>query len=199
MEFRAWTTCSRVRLNPCQWVSMPKNASTMSLRPLRQNVAMLPLRLPALVLAHVVILLATACAPAASLTSTPQPAATTVPPAGNSATGPITSAPDPADPVPFRWTLQDGALLLQGGTLHTIPSEVRLLGPSGQVVGRASATPVQGSGDCPEGAGVARAEVALPGAVQAAFQSDQWPDTYALEVLVGGTWRPTTLTAASCK
>lgn len=107
--------------------------------------------------------------------------------------GSVTSAGNPAAPVPFRWTLSgDAVLRLQGGDLHAIPSEVRLLDESGRTAARATATAL-GAGDpglCGGKAlGMVAARVRLP-------DPSRWPDRYRLEVHVGTTWRPTALTRA---
>ena len=65
----------------------------------------------------------------------------------------ITSADPPGSPVPFRWSLSRGSapgghrLLLRGGTLHSIPAEVRLLDAAGRVVATSPAIPATGGGE----------------------------------------------------
>src|SRR5262245_1789116 len=119
---------------------------------------------------------------------------------------PITSAGDPAAPVPFRWSVHEShradghRLLLQGGTLHAIPSEVRLLDPSGRVVSGGPAEPLgeSGTGLCGDRAGVVSAALPLPASELASFRSD-WPKAYRVEVRVGGTWRAADLSFAGCR
>ncbi len=110
---------------------------------------------------------------------------------------PITSAGDPAAAVPFRWTLKpDGSgatLLLQGGTLHAIASEVRLLDAAGTTVASAPTTAL-GAGDgglcgAAQPQGLVAAALRLPDA-------SKWPDQYRLEAQVGVTWRPAQPTRA---
>jgi hypothetical protein len=88
---------------------------------------------------------------------------------------------------------------VHGGTMHSIPSAVRLIGPSGQVVGSAAAAFSPGAGLCgdTQGAGVAGADVPLPAANVADFRAG-WPSGYKLEVEVGGMWRSAVLTHAGC-
>jgi hypothetical protein len=106
---------------------------------------------------------------------------------------PITSAGDPAAPVPFRWELAAGTLRLQGGTLHAIADEVRVRDAGGQAVASAPAVPLGASatGLCgePRAQGMVRAEVRLP-------DPGRWPGQLRLEARVGGTWRPAQLTQA---
>lgn len=117
---------------------------------------------------------------------------------------PITSA-DPTAPVPFRWTTVEthtsGSFLhVQGGTLHAIPSAVRLLGPSGAVVAEGEARPVAAGepGLCGEEyAGMVAAELSVPSAVVDALGTE-WDAAYRLEAQVGGEWRATALTFAGC-
>lgn len=107
---------------------------------------------------------------------------------------PITSAGDPAAPVSFRWTLSpEGLLRLQGGTLHAIASEMRLLDGAGKVVASAPAT-MLGAGDtglCGEAQaqGMVAAELRPP-------DPGKWPGGYRLEARVGNAWRPAQLTKA---
>jgi hypothetical protein len=117
----------------------------------------------------------------------------------------VSSGDDPAAGVPLRWSLNESPrpdghrIRVYGGTMHSIPSSVRLLGPTGQVVGSASATFSPGAGLCgdTQGAGVAGADVPLPAANVADFRSG-WPSGYRIEAEVGGTWLPTVLTHAGC-
>jgi hypothetical protein len=107
---------------------------------------------------------------------------------------PITSAGDPTAAVPFRWALStDGVLRLQGGNLHAIASEVRLLDAGGKTAASAPATLLgaDAGGLCgePQAQGMVGAELRLPDA-------SGWPDQYRLEVKVGDTWRPAQLTRA---
>ena len=107
---------------------------------------------------------------------------------------PITSAGDPAAPVPFRWTLSpDGLLRLQGGTLHAIASEVRLLDDTGKTVA-STPTTMLGAGDADlcgaaQALGMVAAELRPP-------DVGKWPGQYRLEARVGNTWRPAQLTKA---
>ena len=125
--------------------------------------------------------------------------------AAPAASTPVTSAGDPTAPVPFEWSTHtshrpDGHRLhLQGGTLHAIPSEVRLVSPTGQTIASAPAVQLTDSDDglCGERRGVARADLPLPAADIAKFR-DGWPAGYRVEVLVGGVWRPAQLTFAGC-
>ncbi len=115
----------------------------------------------------------------------------------HSSPAPITSAGDPSAVVPFRWTMQPdgpgGLLLLQGGTLHAIADEVRVLDAGGVVVTSAPTT-MLGAGDgglCgePQAQGMVAAELRLP-------DVRNWPDQYRLEAKVGEAWRPVRLTKA---
>jgi|GEM_PF-2097366 len=118
----------------------------------------------------------------------------------------VTSAGSPTDPVPVEWSIHtshrpDGhRLLLQGGTLHAIPSEARLIGPDGRVIASGPARPI-GETDarlCDSRRGIARADLRLPATELPRFQSD-WPAGYRVEVRVGGTWRPAQLSFAGCR
>jgi len=107
---------------------------------------------------------------------------------------PITSAGDPAVPVPFRWTLPpDGLLRLQGGNLHALASELRLLDAAGRTVADGPTTPL-GAGDAGL-CGAAQPQGVVGGALQLPDAS-MWPSHYRLEAKVGNVWRPTQLTKA---
>lgn len=119
--------------------------------------------------------------------------------------GPITSAGDPSTPVPFAWSLHPGQapdsnlLRLQGGTLHAIPDEARLLDAAGQVVASAPARTIEpADGPCHVNEGLVRAELLLPDAALAEFENG-WPAAFRVEVRVGGTWRPTELRESGCR
>lgn len=107
---------------------------------------------------------------------------------------PLTSTGAPGAPVPFHWLLApDGALRLQGGTLHAIADEVRLLDDAGAAVTSAATTMI-GSGTpglCgePQARGMVAAELRPP-------DVRKWPGQYRLEARVGGAWHPTQLTQA---
>ncbi|MBI4496830.1 MAG: hypothetical protein HY689_02885 [Chloroflexi bacterium] len=127
-------------------------------------------------------------------------------PSGASPT-PITSAGDPTAPVPFQWTVHEShrpdghRLRLQGGTLHAIPSEVRLRNSGGQTSASAPAKLLTqaDTGLCRgQPQGMVGADLPLPPADLAAFRSD-WPSGYQVEVQVGGVWRPAQLTFAGCR
>jgi hypothetical protein len=117
----------------------------------------------------------------------------------------VSSGDDPNAGVPLRWSLNDsprpdGHLLrVYGGTMHSIPAAVRLLGPGGQLVSSAPATFAPGAGLCGDtsGAGVAGADLPLPAANVADFRGG-WPAGYRLEAEVGGTWLPVAQTHAGC-
>ncbi len=109
-------------------------------------------------------------------------------------TAPITSAGDPAAPVPFRWALSpDGLLRLQGGNLHALASELRLLDATGRTVADAPTTPL-GAGDAGL-CGAAQAQ-GMVGATLRPPDAGKWPGQYRLEAKVGSMWRPTQLTKA---
>lgn len=120
--------------------------------------------------------------------------------------GPVTSAGDPAEPVPFEWSVHtsqqpDGHVLqLRGGTLHAVPSELRLLDRTGRVVSGGPAAWVADGGPplCDRREGVTRADLPLPAAEVANFRAD-WPAGYRLEARVGGGWRVAQLTFAGCR
>lgn len=147
--------------------------------------------------------------------ATPATRGAAEPPAGTSpvasprasperSSGVVTSADDPAEPVPFRWTTRRSAapdghrLVLQGGTIHAIADSARLLDPRGQVVATAPAAPVSSSDLCP-GGGVVRAELPLAPELLPLFEAEAWPPGYRVEALVGGRWRSTALTFAGCR
>ncbi len=110
---------------------------------------------------------------------------------------PITSAGDPSSAVPFRWTLQPegsgGVLRVQGGNLHAIAGEVRVVDVAGKTVASSPTTPLGANdgGLCgsPRAQGMVGAELRLPDA-------SKWPDQYRLEAKVGSAWRPAQLTKA---
>jgi hypothetical protein len=118
----------------------------------------------------------------------------------------VTSGDDPSAPVPFRWSLNESPrpdghrLRLFGGTMHSIPSSVRLVSPGGQVVASALATFSTNGGLCgdTQSVGTASAELPLAPAEAPAFRGS-WPAGYRIEAEVGGAWRPVTLTYAGCK
>jgi hypothetical protein len=118
----------------------------------------------------------------------------------------VTSAGSPTDPVPVEWSIHrsyrlDGhRLLLQGGTIHAIPSEARLIGPDGKVVAAGPARPLGGADErlCDSRRGLVRADLRLPAAELPRFEGD-WPAGYRVEVRVGGKWRPTQLSFAGCR
>ena len=110
---------------------------------------------------------------------------------------PITSAGDPSVAVPFHWTLQPegsgGILHVQGGNLHAIADEVRVVDAAGKTVASMPTT-LLGANDAglcgsPQAQGMVGAEVRLPDA-------SKWPDQYRLEAKVGTAWRPAQLTRA---
>ncbi len=122
------------------------------------------------------------------------------------ASGPITSAGDLATAVPVAWSPQTGGgaggarLLVEGGNLHAIPEEMRLLAAGGRTVARAPALPLpDGAGLCGSARGLARAELPLPATELERFRKDEWPATYRLELRVGGRWRPTLPVYAGCE
>lgn len=116
-----------------------------------------------------------------------------------------TSGDDPSTPVPFQWTLADAGargapvLALSGGTLHSIPSQVRLLGPAGQVVASAPASGTSPAGACPEAPGLAHALLPLPAAARPSFESGAWPAGFRLEAQVAAAWRPAAVAATRCQ
>lgn len=131
------------------------------------------------------LLLAACSAPAGAPPSDPR--------AGSPSTGPITSAGDPSAPVPFRWSTHtshrpDGhRLRLQGGTLHAIPSELRLVDASERIVASAAAVPTSDPQDalCGRGAGLVRAELPLSAPELGAFRA-AWPAGYRPEARIAG-------------
>ena len=110
---------------------------------------------------------------------------------------PITSASDPSAAVPFHWTLQPegsgGILRVQGGNLHAIAGEVRVVDAAGKTVASTPTTPLGANdgGLCgsPQAQGMVGAELRLPDA-------SKWPGQYRLEAKVGNAWRPVQLTKA---
>jgi hypothetical protein len=126
-------------------------------------------------------------------------------PNGDQVVGPITSAPDPSEPVPFLWALHRShsaaghRLLLSGGTIHAVPSDVRLVDSTGQVVATAATSPAADGNSCPGSRGIARAELPLRTELLAAFAGGEAPADYQIEARVGGTWRSTVLTFAGCE
>lgn len=129
-------------------------------------------------------------------------------PAGSASQDPVTvtSAGSPSDPVPVQWSVHtshrpDGhRLLLQGGTIHALPGEARLLGPDGRVITAGPARPL-GEADgrlCDSRRGLARADLRLSATELPRFAGD-WPAGYRVEVRVGGRWRPAQLSFAGCR
>jgi hypothetical protein len=129
-------------------------------------------------------------------------------PAGSAASGPEGDAPitsaDPTLPVPFVWsttqTHSAGSYLnLQGGTLHAIPSAVRLIGPGG-VVAESDTKPVVAGepGLCgEENGGLVTATLAVTRQMAETLGAE-WADGYRLEALVGSEWRETAPIFAGC-
>lgn len=118
----------------------------------------------------------------------------------------VSSADAPTSAVPFSWSLNDSPhpdghrLRFYGGTLHSIPSQVRLVGPSGQVITTAAAIFSPSSGalcGVSQAVGTASVELPLPAAEVANFRRG-WPAGYRVESEVGGVWQSTTLTHAGC-
>jgi hypothetical protein len=110
---------------------------------------------------------------------------------------PITSAGDPSSAVPFYWTVQPegsgGVLRVQGGNLHAIAGEVRVVDVAGKTVA-STPTTLLGANDAglcgsPQAQGMVGAELRLPDA-------SKWPDQYRLQAKVGSAWRPAQLTKA---
>ena len=123
-------------------------------------------------------------------------------------TGPITSAGDPAAAIPVAWSPQPGSgksvvgarLLVEGGNLHALPDETRLLDTAGRTVARAPALPLpDGAGLCGSSRGLTRAELPLPANELDRFRTDSWPAMYRLELRIGGRWRPTQPIYAGCE
>lgn len=126
-------------------------------------------------------------------------------------TTPVTSLGDPTGPVPVFWSVQtshrpDGhRLRIEGGTIHAIAGEVRLLDGAGRVAA-SQPTRLVGASDLGICGGRPRGTFAvdLPlseGDLQAftlSGQGSRWPDEYRLEVQVGGVWRPGSPTFAGC-
>ena len=120
-------------------------------------------------------------------------------------TGPVTLVDDPAAGVPLRWSLNESPrpdghrLRVYGGTMHSVPSSVRLIDASGQVIASVPATFGTGGGLCgdTDGPGVAGAELPLAATNVADFRSG-WPANYRVEAEVGGAWLPAALTYAGC-
>ncbi len=118
----------------------------------------------------------------------------------------VTSGGSPSDPVPVEWSIHtshrpDGhRLLLQGGTIHAIPSDARLLGPDGRVITAGPARPLGETDDrlCDSRRGLVRADLRLPAAELPRFAGD-WPTGYRIEVRVSGRWRPAQLSFAGCR
>jgi hypothetical protein len=118
----------------------------------------------------------------------------------------VTSGDEATAAVPVTWSLHESTrpdgnqLRLYGGTLHSIPSSLRLVSPSGHVLSSAVAT-FSPSGGAPCGdtqaVGAASAELALPGAEVANFRAG-WPAGYRVEAEVAGVWKSTALTYAGC-
>jgi hypothetical protein len=120
----------------------------------------------------------------------------------------VTSAGNPSDPVPFRWVLASDAatatttLRLQRGTLHAIPSAVRLVDASDQVI--ALAATIFAPGGRPDlcggsnFAGMTEADLPLSPSTATAFAEDAWPTGYRLEAEVGGMWRPVEVEEVVC-
>ena len=120
---------------------------------------------------------------------------------------PVTSAGDPSAPVPFWWTVHEShspdghRLRLQGGTLHAIASEVRLLDATGQAIASAPTELLSASdsGLCGGPArGTVRVDVSLPASDLPAFGGG-WPSSYRVEAHVGDRWRRAELTFAGCR
>ncbi|HEV8635093.1 MAG TPA: hypothetical protein VG370_12745 [Chloroflexota bacterium] len=119
---------------------------------------------------------------------------------------PVTSAGDPAGPIPFVWSTHtshrpDGhRLRLQGGTLHAVPGELRLVDPAGRVVSSVALSPRLGAqhGLCGQGVGVVQVDLPLPASELGSFRDGAWPPGYRVEAEVGGAWRPTELAFAGC-
>lgn len=111
---------------------------------------------------------------------------------------------EPEDLVPFSWTVYrspesgEGLLILQGGTIHALPSMVQIVDGTGGIVASAPATPVIGAPQvCPSLTGIVRAELSLREEHYELF-AQEWPAGYRIEVLVGGFWRPTSLVFLGC-
>ena len=106
--------------------------------------------------------------------------------------------------MPFVWATYRGhapdraLLLLQGGTLHSIPDRVRLLDPTGQLLGTAQAGSSKPDESCLEGPGPVHAILPLPGATLQLFQGGAWPAGYRLEAEVAGVWRPVLASFGGC-
>ena len=126
---------------------------------------------------------------------------------GGPGAGPITSAGDPGAPVAVVWsthagrTASDHRLLVEGGTLHAIPSEMRLLDATGTVVASAPALPTSDGSPGLCGAapgGLARAALPISAADLQRLRAGTWPPALRLELRVGGRWQPAAPTYAGC-
>jgi hypothetical protein len=118
----------------------------------------------------------------------------------------VTSGDDPTTAVQLTWSLNESPrpdghrLRLYGGTLHSIPSSLRLVSSSGQVISSAAAIFTPSGGELcgnTQAVGTASAELPLPAAEVPNFRST-WPAGYRVEAEVGGAWKSTTLTYAGC-
>lgn len=116
-----------------------------------------------------------------------------------------TSADPPGAPIPAQWTTHtshspDGSrLLVHAGTLHSIPSRLRLLDGGGATVSVAATRSVDDlSSSCIDGPEPVGAELPLPATALARFAGASWPAGYRLEAELGGTWRPVSPTFANC-
>lgn len=115
------------------------------------------------------------------------------------------SADPPGAPLPARWATltthrPDGSrLLVHAGTLHSIPSRIRLIDASGATVAMVATRSVDDlDSSCIEGLEPVGAELPVPRTTLALFAGGSWPTGYRLEGEVGGTWRATSPIFANC-
>ena len=107
----------------------------------------------------------------------------------------------------FLWSIDEGSgddpviLRLQGGGIHRVPSQVRLLNPEGVAIVEANTVPTEVAGVlCAEARlGIYRADVVVPPGDRAAFSGMNWPAGYQVVGLVGSDWLLAELAPSGCR